>query len=267
MDRQKPGTPNKGELDDLLNVWTGLCSIYTRKGVDLPELARALLKGKRESLARWASVGNFDALCKSGCNEYSLVFSLQVIEWSHSRASKFERAAGPARRRDRVAGQLDRAASALEEFAKSLEVAVWDDFASQPPSVLKTAQELAKQIALREDEAKWPDYLPAPHPNTIIRGLRFYSGMVRAQPKFRAPGMPYSESLGKYLLSSYVERITGKFHDAEVSALIDSTLDLNGYDETAHRMWRSRNYTRIHKQCSSLVDFMVDVGVVIGAQA
>ena len=266
MDRQKPRTPNKHKLEDLLNVWTGLCSIYARKGVDLPELARALLKGKRESLARWSSVGSFDDLCKSGCNEYSLVFSLKLIEWSGSRASKFERAAGPARRRDQVAGQLERAASALERFAKSFEAAVWDDFASQPPSILKTAQDLAKQIDPQEDEAKWPDYLPAPHPNTIIRGLRFYSGMVRAVPKFRAPGMPYSESLGKYLLSSYVERITGKFHDAEVSALIDSTLNLDGYDETAHRMWRSRNYKRVHKQCSSLVDFMVDVGAAIESQ-
>jgi hypothetical protein len=96
MDRQKPGTPNNDELEDLLKVWTGLCSIYIRKGVDLPGLARALLKRKRESLARWASLGDFDALCKSGCNEYSLVFSLRVIEWSRSRASKLELAAcGP----------------------------------------------------------------------------------------------------------------------------------------------------------------------------
>jgi hypothetical protein len=63
----------------------------------------------------------------------------------------------------------------------------------------------------------------------------FYSCMVRAQPTFPAR-MPHSDRLGKYLLSSYVKRITAKFHDLEVSALIDSTIDSNGYDETAHRM-------------------------------
>jgi hypothetical protein len=266
MDRQKPGAPNIDAFEDLLQVWKGLSAIYASKGINLPQIARGLLKAKREALARWASVGSFDALCKSGCNEYSILFSLHVMEASRSRASKLERAAGPARKRGQVTRLFERAANDLEEFAKLFEATVWDDFGSLPPSVLKTAQNLARQIDPREDEAKWPAYLPAPHPNTIIRGLRFYSSMIRALPRLRAPGMPYSESLGKYLLSAYVKRTTGKFHDAEVSAVIGSTLDMKGYDETAHGMWRYRNYKRIQKQCSSLVDFMVDVGAVIGSQ-
>lgn len=119
MDRQKPGAPNIDEFEDLLKVWKGLSSIYARRGIDLAQIARDLVSAKRESLARWVSVGNFDALCKSGCSEYSLVFSLRVIEWSRSRERQLERAAGPARTRDQVAVLFERAASALEEFAKS----------------------------------------------------------------------------------------------------------------------------------------------------
>jgi hypothetical protein len=267
MDRQAQGTPNIDGLKDLQQVWAGLLSIYASKGIDLLQLVRDLVKAKEEMLDRWASRDSLNALREDGCNEYSLVLSLQVMEAARSHENKFHRALGSARDRDQVARLLDKAAAALEEFGSALDSAVRDDFASIPPPVLKTAQSLAKQIDPREDEAKWPDNLPAPHPNTIIRGLRFYSRMFRGLPQLWEVGMPYSESLGKYLLSAYVSRVTGKFHDAEVSALINSTLSMGGYEETAHRMWRSRNYNRIHKQCSSLVDFMVDVGVVIGAQA
>jgi hypothetical protein len=266
MDRQKPGASNIDAFEDLLKVWKGLSSIYASKGIDLLQLARDLVKDKRKSLSRWASEGSFDALCEAGCNRYSLVLPLKVIEWARSRANKLQQAAGPARRRQQVAGLLERSASVLEEFVKSLDAAVSDDFAPLPPSVLKTARNLAKQIDFREDEDKWLGSPLAPHPSTLVRGLRFYSRFLRALPQLGGPGMPYSESLGKYLLSAYVRRITGKFHDPEVSALIESTGGKEGYDETAHRMWRSRNYNRIHKQCSSLVDFLVDVGPVIESQ-
>ena len=124
------------------------------------------------------------------------MLSLQVIEWSQSSANKWQRAAGPARRRDQLARLLEGAASALEESLKSLEAVVSDDFRSLPPSVLKTAQNLARQMDPHEDEAKWPDYLPSPHPNTIIRGLRFYSRLFRTLPQLRDVEMPYSEGLG-----------------------------------------------------------------------
>jgi hypothetical protein len=45
---------------------TGLSSIYTSKGIDLPQLARALVKAKRESLDRWVSQSNFNALWQGG---------------------------------------------------------------------------------------------------------------------------------------------------------------------------------------------------------
>lgn len=51
-------------------------------------------------------------------------------------------------------------------------------------------------------------------------------------------------------------------HDVEVSALIGSALGREGYDETAHRMWRSRNYERLEKGNSSLVQILLGIGVV-----
>jgi hypothetical protein len=264
MDRPKPRIKS---LDDLQQVWKGLSSIYANKGVDLPQVARDLVKERKKSLDRWASIDSFNALSEEGCNEYSLVLCLKLTQSARSHKHKFQRALGSGRERDQAARSFEKAAGALERFITSLDAAVWDDLASAPSAVLKTAHNLAKQINPRDEEAQWPSYLAAPHPNTIIRGLRFYSRLFRDLPHLWDPGMPYSESLGKYLLSAYVKRITGKFHDKEVSALVGNATSTDGYDETAHRMWRSRNYSRIQKQCSSLVDLIVDVGPVIGKEA
>jgi hypothetical protein len=262
--------PRIQSLDDLQQVWNGLSSIYASKGVDLPQVARDLVKKRKESLDRWASIDSFNALSVEGCNEYSLVLCLKLTESARAHTHKFQRALGSGRERDQAARSFDKAAAALERFITSLDAAVWDDFASAastPSRVLETAHNLAKQINPRDEEAQWPGYLAAPHPNTILRGLRFYSRLFRDLPHLWDPGMPYSESLGKYLLSAYTKRITGKFHDREVSALLGNATSTDGYDETAHRMWRSRNYRRIQQQCSSLVDLVVDVGPVIGKKA
>jgi len=71
-----------------------------------------------------------------------------------------------------------------------------------------------------------------------------------------------SDSIPKYLISAYVKRATGDFHDAQVSALIGSALGTGTCDETAHRMWRSRNYAQLEQEYSSLADLLMGIGVV-----
>jgi hypothetical protein len=67
--------------------------------------------------------------------------------------------------------------------------------------------------------------------------------------------------LAKYLFSAYVYRATSRFHDKEVSDLIGAALGIT-YDETAHRMWRNRNYKRIDKTLSNIADILADFGKV-----
>jgi hypothetical protein len=75
-----------------------------------------------------------------------------------------------------------------------------------------------------------------------------------------------AESLPKYLLSAYVKQATGDFHDREVSALIGSALGTGIYDETAHRMWRSRNYEQLDKTSSALANLLLGFGVVVSSK-
>jgi hypothetical protein len=53
--------------------------------------------------------------------------------------------------------------------------------------------------------------------------------------------------MAKYSLASVVKRVSGKFHDCEVSAMPGAALGNFEYDETAHRVWRIRNYDRLER--------------------
>jgi hypothetical protein len=69
--------------------------------------------------------------------------------------------------------------------------------------------------------------------------------------------------LSKYLLSSYVQVMTGRFHDRSVSGLVGEASVSPEYNEVSHRMWRTRNYERIDKHFSWMTRFLVAMSVVI----
>lgn len=51
--------------------------------------------------------------------------------------------------------------------------------------------------------------------------------------------------VARYALAGAVMRVTGKYKDREVSALTSLALERPNYDETTHRVWRTRNYARL----------------------
>lgn len=67
----------------------------------------------------------------------------------------------------------------------------------------------------------------------------------------------------KYLLASYVKRMTGEFHDRCVSGLVGEAVGTPDYVETAHSMWRFRNYDRLDGYHSGIVKFLVAMSVVV----
>lgn len=58
-------------------------------------------------------------------------------------------------------------------------------------------------------------------------------------------GVGSCQEMAKYSLASVVKRVSGKFHDREVSAMTGAALGNFEYDETAHRVWRIRTYDRL----------------------
>ena len=255
-------TENTGnEFPEIRDLWQLLCSIYGSKGIDLPRVVRDAARRKRQSLSTWACDADFDELCRRGCSEIALALGLWILASSRLWGNVWRAAVGLKRNRDRVSDTLENAASALEHIQNSFESAVFEDIKAR----YAVAEEL--QIGFKSPEfdveAKWPENSPAPHPHTVIKALRLYTRLLRSFENIAdESGINSPESLAKYLISAYVKRVTGTFHDPEVSALIGSILKEN-YDETAHRMWRSRNYSQIEASSSSLAQLLLGIGKVL----
>jgi hypothetical protein len=98
----------------------------------------------------------------------------------------------------------------------------------------------------------------------VVSELRFYIKFITLAERLSV----YAESnslteICKYILAGYVKRSTGRFHDRNVSALIAVLTDSQGFDEVAHRMWRSRNYKRLDKHFSWIAALLVAMSVAM----
>lgn len=51
----------------------------------------------------------------------------------------------------------------------------------------------------------------------------------------------------KYAFAGFVKRVTGTYHDREVSAVIGAALQNSDYHMEAHRFWRKRMYDRLER--------------------
>jgi hypothetical protein len=172
---------------------------------------------------------------------------------------------GSPREQEQRIRALEKAALGLENLQASFVDAVLASNRNLIPSDLleKTRKELINPTNLKD---MWPKDT-APHPAETIHSLRQYVSFLR---KFGSLGeesrVSSVDMLWKYLFSGYVYRATGGFHDAQVSRLIGAVLN-EVYDETAHRMWRSRNYGRMDGDYSVLAKLLIGIGLVTSSRA
>lgn len=61
--------------------------------------------------------------------------------------------------------------------------------------------------------------------------------------------------IAKYVFVGVVKRITGTYHDREVSALVAAILQNPDYHMEAHRFWRRRMYGRLDQKLSLFAQF------------
>jgi hypothetical protein len=173
-----------------------------------------------------------------------------------------------ARRRKQLIRILNNAADVLEELQNSLNVAVLEElnFPLNHPESTASDRELLRIVSRIAPE--WPPNATAPPPETMIRALRLYAHTLALLHAISEDTEAHSsDSIPRYLISGYVIRATGGFNDASVAALIGSALSTGIYDETAHRMWRFRNYKRLEKEYGFLVHILAAIAEVTGPSA
>lgn len=252
------------DYSDLRTLWETYCSIHAENDLDIRAMWHRWAKEQRDSLREWSAETSFDALCENGCAALPLAITVASYQPLSALEKKWRLVVGPPRERDQKIRVLEKAATVLQELQISYADAVASDQKDLlHPEVLEWFRR--ELISPSHLDVRWPKNATAPHPATVVRSLRRYASCLRM---FEAIGdeshVGSTDTLSRYFVSAYVKRATGAFHDAEVSALIGAGLRTS-YDETAHRVWRSRNYDRIDTQLSGLVEMLFGFGVVSSA--
>ena len=95
-------------------------------------------------------------------------------------------------------------------------------------------------------------------PSRMVSELRLYGRLINLAKLLAVDTEAHSlEEVSRYILSSYVNRATGRPHDKNVSGLIAEISNSTDYNEVAYRMWRNRNYERLEKHFSWIVDLLL----------
>lgn len=231
-------------LRDETGFWKAYQKIFRAKRIDIAHLHEEWAAEQRKQLRSPGAREDFTELCKDGCHLFALAALVALLRNSPLLEGFWKEMVGRPRNRQKAIRTLEGAAEILE----------------------KTFSEL---MALKKDEVT-ADFrklgrLPIPE---LVYELRFYvrffnfGESLSVDTETRSPAQ-----LSKYLLTSYVYRITGHFHDRNVSGLIGEVLGPTDYTEGAHRMWRDRNYKRMEKHFSWMTRFIVAMSVATAHSA
>lgn len=90
-------------------------------------------------------------------------------------------------------------------------------------------------------------------PSSLAKTLRTYAEMLHLRERvLKALDANSFLEIAKYTLASSVYRITGKYHDREVSGIVGVMIGDPDLDETAYRVWRIRTIPRLNRSIAIL---------------
>ena len=237
------GSEQNGQKD-VQKLWNIYLGIHRAKGFNLDQLYAELAAEEARKLTSPGAREDFANLCNDGCKAQVLALMVTLFRHSPRLEAFWTSIVGPAKNRQQTTRTLTKAVGALKE--------------------------LFGRLTGTEDEElnrKFAQIGRIP-PARLVSELRFYIKFVNAAELIAADtGNSSLRELLKYILSGYVKRATGRFHDNNVSGLIAEISGPVEYNEFAHRMWRTRNYKRLEKHFSGLVELLFGVSVAMGPAA
>jgi hypothetical protein len=235
----KPDKPRIEELQAERILWNTVRETRLAKGIDVDQDLKEWAADQAKRLTSPGAREDFAELCQGGCTQQVLAVLVALMRNSPSLEIFWNTITGPASKRQKTTRTLEKAAATLEEIFGGF-MALAD-----------------------EDTAIFPKIGRIP-PSDVVSELRFYIRLTNFAESIRKKTGSHSlAEVSKYLLSSYVRRMTGNFHDRSVSGLVAELTGSVEYIEVAQRMWRSRNYRRLDKHYSWMTDILVAASVVI----
>lgn len=237
----EPQTPEQGKLQAFQNLWDVHREIRRAKGIDIDKLYAEIAASEAQKLSHPGAREDFVELCNLGCNQEVLAIITALVRLVPAIEGFWTFIVGDPARRHKLTNTLETAAPMLEEIFPHL-------------------TETADQEALRTELAKMGKL----HPIDLAAEIRFYSGFLNLAESLAADTEARSiAEVLRYFLVGYVNRATGSFRDRNVSGLLGELVGPQDYDETAQRMWRHRNYSRLDSHFSKFTDIALHIGVVI----
>lgn len=232
--------PRIEELSAELSFWNTYCESRRAKGYDPDLILKEWSAEQQKSLTSPGPREEFVELCQDGCVPQALALLVAVLRYSPTLETFWVEMVGNPDRRGRTARTLEKAAQTLESL-----------FGGFVASESRGDREALAKIG----------HLPI---SSVVSELRFYIQVINlARFLSKDTGTRSPAELSKYLLSSYVKRMTGHFHDRSVSGLIGAIVGQQEYNDVAQRMWRSRNYRRFEKHFSWMTNILIAMSVVI----
>jgi hypothetical protein len=229
-----------GAFPGLGETFSALREVSQEQGADIATIANEWALHIKETLAPDGADTDFDALCDQGCHPLSLAVSVFAAEFYPIAVLAVRSALGISRQRAGYSNKLRQAAEILGKtvFSETLSEGLW------------------MKLKVRHES------LPEP-PSAMIRDLEFYAKLFEfAELVSRNAGIKSNHDLPRFIVTGYVHLATGRWHDKEVSALLQGD-GAEVYDETAHRVWRSRNFSRLNRHYCVLPELLLAIGNVV----
>lgn len=220
---QEPAFPVWDMLDEeaALGLWSFGLQYLEARQVSPVELLDQVAKRVEYELSEVGFRDEFRQLVKSGLSPGILAVAFLAVRFGGLVSAGFKTWKGTKRDQKRFSSTLLEAAALLEA-----------QFGNNTPA--ETAFLLKVGFA---------------PPDAIAKSLRMFAKFYNAIHYLsEATGVSNFNEVFTYTLVGLVIRTTSRPHDREVSALLCVLKDSESYDETAHKMWRNRNYAHLDKR-------------------
>ena len=240
-DTEKP-EPNGYEVERAF--WNTFRESRQATGIRIDQVLAEWASEEAQKLTSPGAREDFDELCADGCSPQVLAAIAAVFRYSPRSQRFWAMLVGPPEDRQKTKRILENAAATLEDIFGAF-IAAEDE----------------------KDRAQFAKLGRIPL-SRLVAELRFHIRFINSAESLAVDTEAHSlGEVSKYILSSYVKRRTGRFHDRNVSGLIGEIIASPDYNEVAHRMWRNRNYERLEKHFSRITEFLVAMSVVIAHPA
>jgi len=237
----KPEKPKIEELAEELAFWNTYREVCRARKVDIARLYSEWAAELEQGLTSPGARENFTELCEAGCFPQGLAALVLLLRYVPYLEKFFTEMVGQPSYRDKAARSLENAAQTLETLYAGF-IALGKDAENEQFTKLG-------RIAI----------------SRVVSDLRFHVKFINAAQLLKTDTETRSPAeVARYLLTGYVRRMTGRFHDECLSGLVGEIVKgTDDYNDVAQRMWRSRNYKRLEKHYSWMVKFLVAMSVVI----